>query len=150
MKKYLLLILLSCIAHRSFGQCKSNFENKLYDLQKDPYYALDLFYTEMRPGFDYTIPKKLNGNVQYRFSFMTDGLTHNFTLRIVGLNLFAFKSKIITSTDNVIVFRPKKSQTYYFIIETINQCEDSIACLGILTSYRKPNKIVEKIKWKSK
>jgi hypothetical protein len=150
MKKYLLLILLSFVAHLSFGQCESNFESRLRDLQKDPYYELDSYYAEMRPGFNYTIPMKLSGNVQYRFAFMTYGLSHNFTLRIVGLNLFAFKSTIITPTDNVIIFRPKKTQTYYFIVETISQGEDSIACLGFLTSYRKPNKIVEKIKWKTK
>jgi hypothetical protein len=150
MKKYLLLIILNCIAHCSFGQCKSNFEYQLRDLQKDPYYALDLHYADIQPGFNYTITKKLKGNVQYRFSFLSDGLSHTFTVKIIGLNFFLFKSKEITSTDNVIIFRPKKSQTYYFVIETVSQGEDSIACLGLLTSYRRPKKIAEKIKWGTK
>jgi hypothetical protein len=150
MKKIVLSILLGYITVFSFGQCRSNFEYQLRDLQKDPYRSLDLYYADIRPGFNYTIPRVLKRNVQYRFSFMTDRLSNSFTVTIVGLNLFVFKHKKITPSDNVIVFRPNKSQKYYFIVETIKQSEDSIACLGFLTSYRKPNKIVEKIKWKTK
>jgi len=143
--KSLLLVLFLLIAHLTFGQC-SEIARNLEKLEKTPYLLIDKTIYDIKSDC-YIKIRGLKGNKKARLVFIMEGFKNPIEVTFITLNVHKLAKKTITKEDNILDVIPKKSETYFLLIDINEDPRAGKKCIGLAILERTNKKRFQKIIW---
>jgi hypothetical protein len=129
----------------TFGQCKDIARN-LEKLERIPYLLIDKTIYEIKSDC-YIKIKGLRGNKKARLVFIMEGFKNPIEVTMLTLNRHKLVKKTITKEDNTLSVIPKKSETYYLLIDINEDPRAGNKCIGLAILERTNQKRFQKIIW---